>query len=262
MSSLPIAPFHQHEARRRDVADEEMGGVSARSQPKRISKAPGFTLMELLAAIGIVCVLTALLIPAGQKVISMARKSQCGANFRLIGVAMQNHLTDNDGAFPSFGGMGTTDDGAQRWMHQLYPYVRPGGEPKRQSGEPYAMPQFICPVSQIVYGMNQRLASNSTYNTGRKFFALSVQSPARTVLIAERGLNAVGHPSIVLSNPFPKDRNYGAAAAHGNGDKGEKGFTGGAGGFALFADMHAEFLTKWFGDQDSGLTGDPNLQVK
>lgn len=220
-----------------------------------------FTLIELLASVAIVGILMALLVPVGQKALSTARKAQCGSNLRQVGIAMQNHLSENDGTFPSFGGMGATDDPTQRWMHQLYSYVRPGGEPRRESGEPYAMPVFICPVSQSVYGMNQRLAANSTYNPGRKVSVLSVQSPSRTILIAEKGKKAAGHPSIVLSRPFPQDRNYGAAAAHGNGDDGEGGFSKGAGGYALMADMHVEFLTKWFGDADSGFTGDPNVKV-
>jgi hypothetical protein len=110
--------------------------------------------------------------------------------------------------------------------------------------------------------MNQRLQSNSTYNPGKKFLASAIQSPANTVLIAEKGAKAAGHPSIVLSAPYPDNRNYGAAAAHGNGDDGERGFKGGAGGFVLFADMHTEFLTKWFGDTGSGYTGDPKVKIR
>lgn len=52
----------------------------------------GFSLVELLAVIGIIGVLVGLLIPAVQAVRGTARKVQCQSNLRQIGIAMERFL--------------------------------------------------------------------------------------------------------------------------------------------------------------------------
>jgi prepilin-type N-terminal cleavage/methylation domain-containing protein len=60
----------------------------------------GLTLVELLAVIAIIGLLVGLLLPAVQSARESARNSSCKNNLRQMGLAMQNYMQANDGAFP------------------------------------------------------------------------------------------------------------------------------------------------------------------
>lgn len=216
------------------------------------SATQAFSLIELLTVVAVIAIITSITIPIIGKARSNAERTTCMSNMRQIGGMMSLFISENDGMFPGFGGLDKENQsGSKRWMHQLYPYVRGSGPGERMAGEPYAMSIFICPTSQTIYGMNNRLQGYSTYNADGTVSQLAVQNFARTIVLAERGAGADGHPSFSESAPYPTNFNYGIAAAHGNGDDGKNGFTGGAGSHLLFADMHVEFVTQWPARADS-----------
>ncbi len=65
-------------------------------------KPAGFTLIELITVIFIVCTLVALIIPAEQYAREASRRSSCLANLHDIGLAIQNHASVKQAYFDGF----------------------------------------------------------------------------------------------------------------------------------------------------------------
>ena len=91
----------------------------------------GFTLVELLVVVAIIAILMALLVPAIQKVREAANVAQCKNNLKQIGIAMQNHLTQQK-SFPTGGwgwnwtgvpsrGYGSAQPGG--WVYNILEYI-------------------------------------------------------------------------------------------------------------------------------------------
>jgi len=62
--------------------------------------ARGFTLVELLIAVAVIAILTALLVPVGGRAIDEADQVNCRANLHVLGVAVLLYAKNNDGALP------------------------------------------------------------------------------------------------------------------------------------------------------------------
>ena len=63
--------------------------------------ARAFTITELLAVIGVISVLLALIVPATSSVRASARASSCQANLRQIGIAATTYAVQNKECFPA-----------------------------------------------------------------------------------------------------------------------------------------------------------------
>ncbi len=69
---------------------------------ERTRVAGGFTLLELLIAVGIMMLLAALLFPVLNKVKEKARTVFCLNNLRQIYIPVRSYVLDNNGSFPPF----------------------------------------------------------------------------------------------------------------------------------------------------------------
>ena len=78
----------------------------------------GFTLVELLVAIAVVGILSAILLPAVQSAREEARRVQCKNNLHQIGIGLQQHH-DVRGKFPA----GITSPDQMFWSGKLLPYL-------------------------------------------------------------------------------------------------------------------------------------------
>ncbi len=70
-------------------------------QPKiRASSSRGMTLLELVAAVAIICILTSLLFPLGASLSERVKVTQCVGNLRSIGYGLASYAAEHDGKIP------------------------------------------------------------------------------------------------------------------------------------------------------------------
>ncbi len=108
----------------------------------------GFTLIELLVVIAIVVILLALLTPAIFRARSAADSAACVSNLRQIGVGLLSFASENNGDFPTAGGViphGSTDGTTQKpgWTEQLEPYLGP------------SLKIYRCPSTALLFPNNK-----------------------------------------------------------------------------------------------------------
>lgn len=107
------------------------------------SRTAAFTLVELLIAMAIVAVLTALAMGGMSSIRRQANSVKCIANLRLIGVANINYMQENSGKIAAMGGDNQANDPYDFWFCVLHPFL--GGEIDRLN----FLPVFICPSDGI-----------------------------------------------------------------------------------------------------------------
>ncbi|MCP4245667.1 MAG: type II secretion system protein [bacterium] len=110
-----------------------------------------FTLVELLVTVSIIALLISVLLPSLRGSRRMARKTQCLARLKAVGVAKMMYVNDF-GRFPDLNNL--PDDGAWQYNYLIYdgadfdnnfgPLVRSGGEIEY-------IEQFFCPVQKDPY---------------------------------------------------------------------------------------------------------------
>lgn len=71
---------------------------------KNRTSSTGFTIIELLAVVGVILLLLALLIPALSAARERSRGAVCMSNMKQLGVGMMLYTSDNNGFFPWAGG--------------------------------------------------------------------------------------------------------------------------------------------------------------
>jgi prepilin-type N-terminal cleavage/methylation domain-containing protein/prepilin-type processing-associated H-X9-DG protein len=90
----PIAPSR--------ISDDQLATANRRSRARAGGGSAGFTVIELLVAIGIISMLMALLLPAVQQARESGRRNTCASNVRNLAVALLA-ATEADRRFPASG---------------------------------------------------------------------------------------------------------------------------------------------------------------
>lgn len=96
----------------------------------------GFTLLELLAAVGIIALLAALLLAGMNSVRAGSEQAKCAGNLRALGAAIHTYAADHDGFLP----LGSRK-GHLGFVASLVPYLSP------MKGTRIAPDVFYCPTN-------------------------------------------------------------------------------------------------------------------
>lgn len=192
---------------------------------KKGSKAvKGFTLVEMLAAIGVAGILGGIVTPAAINSLAKSRQAKCAENLRQFGSALVQYVNDT-GAYPASATnvTGTGGEVRQRWFNTLSPYM--GADERARTNAQGATSvsnsqgdldqsvftrAFICPEIEgewkigrnNSYGYNHQYLGNArsaSANAGRKKNALvnfpvtrtDLKDPTRTIAIADT--DGTGH---------------------------------------------------------------------
>ena len=166
------------------------------SAPRRERvRARGFTLVELLTVIAIICILAAIIIPTVGRVRESARATQCGSNLRQIQMANILYASEHKGNYVTAAiDSGNGTDPERKWFvnPEFYGYL----SPRKASGTNNWPEEFLCPTSvalgntpearpnnyaQLSYGYNV-----TQKNTGvRRFSQHEISRPSTSLAWAD-----------------------------------------------------------------------------
>lgn len=159
----------------------------------------GMSVVELLASVSIVLVLSSLLLPALRHMTDAAQSSGCLSNLRKMGGAFQLYAADNNGYLPAPRFRGDWDEGKNpsqgNWQTEIHPYLSRNVSSFSQLKSSQEL-QVICPtylagykknadlqkLQALGYGMNPRTISN---NFDYRFSAAAIAKPTSTVLVGD-----------------------------------------------------------------------------
>ncbi len=96
----------------------------------------GFTLVELLAAIAVIAILTALLVKGASRMIESGRRITCAQNLASLGKGFISYMGENQYGLPTPSETSAIEPGASAptdWIFAVDPYI------------PYSRKVYICP---------------------------------------------------------------------------------------------------------------------
>lgn len=172
-------------------------------------KKRGFTLIELLVVIAIIAILAAILFPVFAQAREKARQITCVSNLKQIGLGVLQYNQDYDECFPM---VDYISNGTElRWYQAVGPYIKNGNTYANGyyngSGGIWTCPDLSVPQPGN-YGANWLLMTSGagvgagpTGNGWPPPTLAVLQTPADTVLVAEKGLN-VGNTSELQFQPW------------------------------------------------------------
>lgn len=117
----------------------------------------GFTVVELVAVLAVICILAALILPALFKAREMARSTQCISNLKQIIQAVRLYVEDDTyGRLPGF----SPTNEYKRLISPLLPYLGEGASVDYQAGR---LMVFRCPSNENTDNLtNRQISGNQT----------------------------------------------------------------------------------------------------
>ena len=152
----------------------------------------GFTLLELLVVVAIICLLAAILFPVFRRARENARRSACQSNLKQLGLAFAQYVGDYDENFPlgiTYASNGSFYIGTG-WAGQIYSYAGSTGVFTCPDDSAKPVINGTTPLTPVSYIYNSDIAAPGTGVDswdGIGGHLSMFNSPAKTVELAEFG---------------------------------------------------------------------------
>jgi len=165
-----------------------------------------FTLVELLATLGIIVALSALLFASFGGVKDRADATKCLSNLRTIGATITGYASENGGYLPP---VNPNNSGKGSWIAEIIPYL--SDYPADLSSLPHIPQIFFCPTQahriKTAYGystlhsyaMNYTLGLNQNPLITERRTLASIPKPSSTIMVTEAAYNST--TSILTAQP-------------------------------------------------------------
>ncbi|MBC7808642.1 MAG: DUF1559 domain-containing protein [Akkermansiaceae bacterium] len=174
----------------------------------------GYTLVELLAVLGIVGLLTAILIPIAVTTRRQGQATSCLSNVRQLGIAIISYTQDYDGSYPPALMVEFTGDHARTaagsyWYDLLLPYTKNHLFicPSRWVSEAYEHKGYACGYAINVNLSQPNKTGLQLHYTGQNEALVRAQSNLVTIFDARAGIIAMNIPDF----PNPVEGIYSTA---------------------------------------------------
>ncbi|MFZ4775121.1 MAG: prepilin-type N-terminal cleavage/methylation domain-containing protein [Terrimicrobiaceae bacterium] len=152
------------------------------TSPANASRTPAFTLVELLAVIAIIAIMTALVVGVSPNVLQSQESVQCAGNLRQISMLLQSYAMDNDGCL-------VAPLNGSSWWSVLGKRENPKYDTRNLADNKI----FLCPAAKHTYPNGNALR---TYGMNAESHGLtesvrlvSNSHPARTLFVIDQQSN-------------------------------------------------------------------------
>ena len=149
---------------------------------KRLVRAAGFTLVEVLTVLSVMAVLASILFAVFSRVREKAHSATCQNNLRQIAMAMQQYVQDSNGRYPTI-----SDPSGNTWANYILPYTK--------NVKVFECPTISKPLPPYVDPLGT-LYLVYRYNGGR----LHQLDPAAIVGKSEAAADLSSHTSTIFLN--------------------------------------------------------------